>query len=158
MRVSVLCYLIENGRWLMLHRCKKSRDPNEGKWIGIGGGLEEGESPEEACDREFFEETGLTLTDRSLRGVITFVSDSCENELMFLFAASGYRGQLHECDEGDLYWKDESEIPTLPTWEGDRLFLRKLRENVPFFSMKLIYQGDRLVSASCDGKELEFTE
>ena len=153
-----LCY-IENprGEYLMLHRVKKQNDINRDKWIGIGGKFEEGESPEECIRREALEETGLTLTDYRYRGLVTFVSDLCPTEYIHVFTATGYTGELIECDEGDLEWVDKHRLGGLPLWEGDYLFLRLIADpDQPFFSMKMRYQGDRLVEASLGGKPLAF--
>ncbi len=153
---STLCY-IENdrGEYLMLHRVKKENDANHDKWIGIGGKFEDGESPEECVLRETREETGLTLTDYRYRGLVTFVSDRWETEYMHLFTASGYTGAIHECDEGVLEWIGKAELLALPQWEGDRLFLRLLDQDVPFFSLKLRYEGEKLRQAVLNGEELE---
>lgn len=156
MILSTLCYL-ENDRneYLMLHRVKKENDANRDKWIGIGGKFEDGESPEECVVRETLEETGLTLTDYRYRGLVTFVSDRWETEYMHLFTASGWTGELKSCDEGVLEWIHRDALAALPQWQGDRIFLRLLREGVPFFSLKLRYEGETLVYAALDGKEME---
>ena len=153
---STLCY-IENdrGEYLMLHRVKKENDANHDKWIGIGGKFEDGESPEECVLRETWEETGLTLTDYRYRGLVTFVSDRWETEYMHLFTATGYTGTIHPCDEGVLEWIGKAELLALPQWEGDRIFLRLLDQDVPFFSLKLRYEGEKLRQAVLNGKELE---
>lgn len=155
MRQTTLCY-IENprGEYLMLHRVKKKNDANHNKWIGIGGKFEDGESPEECVLREVREETGLTLTDYRYRGLVTFVSDAWETEYMHLFTATGFEGTLRECDEGVLEWIDKDALAALPQWEGDRLFLRLLRDDEPFFSLKLRYEGEHLAYAALNGKEL----
>lgn len=156
MILSTLCYL-ENDRneYLMLHRVKKENDANRDKWIGIGGKFEDGESPEECVTRETLEETGLTLTDYRYRGLVTFVSDRWETEYMHLFTASGWTGELKSCDEGVLEWIHRDALAALPQWAGDKIFLRLLREGVPFFSLKLRYEGETLVYAALDGKEME---
>jgi len=153
--LSTLCYLEQGDQYLMLHRVKKKNDVNHDKWIGVGGKFEEGESPEECLLRECFEETGLTLTSWRYRGLVTFVSDEAPTEYMHLFTADAWTGESHPCDEGDLAWIGKGELLSLPMWEGDKLFLRLLDEGAPFFSLKLRYQGDNLVSAALDGKELE---
>ena len=61
MKLTTLCYIEQDGKYLMLYRNKKENDINEGKWIGVGGRFEEGETPEECVLREVQEETGLTL-------------------------------------------------------------------------------------------------
>ena len=145
MRLTTLCYIENNDSYLMLHRVKKVNDVNQDKWIGVGGGFEENETPEECLLREVREETGLTLTGYRLRGVITFISDKWETEYMYLYTADGYTGQMIECDEGDLVWVKKSEIPNLHIWEGDKVFFGLLEENLPFFSLKLRYEGENLV-------------
>ena len=120
--ITTLCYIEKDDCYLMLHRVKKAVDINKDKWIGIGGHLEEGESPEECLVRETREETGLELTDYSLRGVITFVTDSYPTEYMFLYTAAGFSGTLLSCDEGDLEWVPIKDVEKLPIWEGDKVF------------------------------------
>ncbi|MBQ8351877.1 MAG: 8-oxo-dGTP diphosphatase [Clostridia bacterium] len=153
-----LCYIERDGCYLMLHRTKKKQDPNAGKWIGVGSKFEAGESPEECAIREVAEETGLTLTSLCLRGIVTFVSDAFPTEYMFLFTADQFTGELCPCDEGELAWIEKKRVLSLPLWEGDRVFLRLLREERPFFSLKLSYQGDALVSAVLDGKTMDLSE
>ena len=126
----------------MLHRVKKHNDINEGKWIGVGGHAENQETPEECLVREVKEETGLTLTSYRFRGLVTFISNECEPELMCVFTADGFTGELIECDEGELAWVDKEEVPELPTWEGDRVFLNLLLSGEErFFSIKLKYEA-----------------
>ena len=154
MILSTLCYIEDGGQILMLHRTKKENDINRDKWIGIGGRFEDGESPEDCILREAKEETGLTLTSLRFRGIVTFVSDRWETEYMHLFTADDYTGRVAECEEGDLEWVPKEKVRDLPTWEGDRIFLRLLDEDAPFFSLKLVYEGERLKAAFLDGKEL----
>lgn len=155
MKNTTLCYIIRDGQWLMLHRIKKQNDLNEGKWIGVGGKIEENESPEECLLREVREETGLRLTSWRYRGIVTFVSDLWEGEYMHLFTADGFEGTVGECDEGELQWVPREALPALPQWEGDRIFLELLYRDAPFFSLKLSYEGDTLVSAQLDGKPID---
>ena len=155
MKNTTLCYIEnERGDYLMLHRVKKENDCNRDKWIGVGGKFEDGESPEECVLRETLEETGLTLTDWRYRGNVTFVSDRGETEDMHLFTATGWTGRLHECDEGVLEWVSREQFRGLPQWEGDRIFLRLIEEDAPFFSLKLRYEGEHLAYAALNGKEL----
>ena len=153
---SSLIYLEnEAGEYLMLHRVKKKNDINHDKWIGVGGGFEHGESPEECALRETFEETGLTLTDYRLRGIVTFDCEGQETLYMYLFTASAWTGELSECSEGDLEWVPKEKVYSLPIWEGDEIFFRLLEEGRPFFSLKLSYDAkDVLLRAALDGKEL----
>ena len=58
------------------------------------------------------------------------------------------------CDEGDLEWVDKDKVQDLPIWEGDKIFLDLLSRPVPFFSLKLSYEGDTLVEAVLDGKPI----
>lgn len=150
--ITTLCYIEKDDCYLMLHRVKKAVDINKDKWIGIGGHLEEGESPEECLVRETREETGLELTDYSLRGVITFVTDSYPTEYMFLYTAAGFSGTLLSCDEGDLEWVPIKDVEKLPIWEGDKVFFRLLREQEEFFSLKLCYEGEKLVETKLNGQ------
>lgn len=150
--ITTLCYIEKDDCYLMLHRVKKAVDINKDKWIGIGGHLEEGESTEECLVRETREETGLELTDYSLRGVITFVTDSYPTEYMFLYTAAGFTGTLLSCDEGDLEWVPIKEVEKLPIWEGDKVFFRLLREQEEFFSLKLRYEGEKLVETKLNGQ------
>ena len=91
---------------------------------------------------ETLEETGLTLTEYRYRGIVTFVSDRWETKYMHLFTATGWTGRIREdCDEGVLEWIHRDRLAALPQWEGDRIFLELLRREVPFFSLKLRYEG-----------------
>ena len=139
----------------MLHRVKKKNDINHDKWIGVGGGFEEGESPEDCALRETWEETGLTLTDYRFRGIVTFDCEGQETSLMHLFTATAWTGELIECNEGDLEWIAKEKVYDLPIWEGDKIFFRLLEEERPFFSLKLSYSAENeLLRAALDGKEL----
>jgi len=146
-----LCYIQKDGCYLMLHRIKKENDYNHDKWIGIGGKFEYGESPEECNAREVLEETGLVLYDTAYRGIVTFVSNKWGTEYMHLFTATKFSGKLIDCDEGNLEWVDKKKIYELPIWEGDKVFFRLLENNRPFFSLKLRYEGDKLVETVLDG-------
>ena len=152
---TTLCYIERDGKYLMLHRVKKENDVNRDKWIGIGGKFEPGESPEDCVLREVREETGLTLTDYQYRGIVTFVLDGWGTEFMHLFGASGWTGDLRtDCDEGELAWIGKEELLALPIWAGDKIFLRLLDSDRPFFSLKLNYTGDTLAAAVLDGRPL----
>ncbi len=152
---TTLCYIQRGDEYLMLHRIKKRNDLNHDKWIGIGGKFEDKDSPEDCLLREVREETGLTLTHYRYRGLVTFVSDQWPTEYMHLFTADGFAGSLKECDEGVLEWIPKARLLQLPHWEGDAIFLRLIdREEQPFFSLKLCYQGDKLAEAVLDGRPL----
>ena len=144
-RKTSLCYLERGGRYLILHRTKKRNDENGDKWIGVGGKFEPGETPDACALREVREETGFTMTDFALRGLIIFVSDVWGLEYMYLYTATKWRGRIIDCDEGELVWLDKKELLKKNLWEGDRLFLRALDERREFFMMKFRYEGERLV-------------
>ena len=154
-RMTTLCYIEKDGAYLMLHRISKKHDVCKDKWIGVGGHFEPDESPEECLLREVKEETGLTLTSWRFRGLITFISEGWDTEYMCLYTADEYEGEITPCNEGVLEWVRKEDVLKLNIWEGDKLFFRLLNENAPFFSMKLSYQGDRLVEASLEGKQME---
>ena len=144
---TTLCYIEKDEKYLMLHRVKKKNDMNHDKWIGIGGKLEDGESPFDCARREVLEETGLRADALSYRGIVTFVSDEFGTEYMHLFHCNDFSGELpEECDEGVPRWVEKSRIPELPIWEGDKIFLKLLDTEKRFFSLKLVYEGDTLVS------------
>ena len=139
MRLTTLCYVESKGRWLMMHRVKKSADENAGKWIGLGGHLLEDETPEECIRREVREEAGLELQDLRFRGILTFILSDWGNELTFLYTAKAEDRPLPECSEGILRWIPVEQVLSLPLWEGDRAFLPLLTEQRGCFSMKLVY-------------------
>lgn len=154
MRNTSLCYIEKDGRYLMLHRIKKENDLNHDKWVGIGGKFEDKESPEECNAREVLEETGLTLNSCRYCGVVTFVSDKWETEYMHLFHSDDFEGELKECDEGNLEWVNIKDVYNLPLWEGDKIFFKLMEQKVPFFSLKLEYEGDTLINAVLNGEKL----
>ena len=155
MKQTTLCYLERGDQYLMLHRVKKENDASHDKWIGVGGKCEADESPDECMLREVQEETGLTVTSWRYRGIVTFISDVWPCEYMHLFTADRWEGSETDCDEGDLQWIDKERLFGLTLWPGDRIFLRLIMDpNQPFFSLKLVYRGDDLVSAKLDGSPL----
>ncbi len=158
MRLTTLCYIEKDDSYLMLHRTKKSGDISKDMWIGVGGHFEDRESPAECLLREVKEETGLILTSYQLRGVVTFLSDEAEGEYMFLYTADAFKGELTECGEGDLQFVKKAELHKLYFWTGDEIFLKLIRENHPFFDLKLEYQGKTLKRAALDGRELELLD
>ncbi|MCI8808506.1 MAG: 8-oxo-dGTP diphosphatase [Oscillibacter sp.] len=151
---TTLCYLEQGDAYLMLHRVKKEHDLNQGKWLGVGGKFQDGESPEDCILRECREETGLTLTEYRYRGLVTFVSNEAPTEYMHLFTASAWTGNPHPCDEGELAWIQKSALRSLPLWEGDSIFLDLLEQDTPFFSLKLRYEGDCLKEAFLNGNQI----
>ncbi|MCD8023835.1 MAG: NUDIX domain-containing protein [Lachnospiraceae bacterium] len=177
LNLTTQCYLEKDDSYLMMHRVKKEKDINKDKWIGIGGHFEGMESPEECLLRETMEETGLRLTSWQFRGIVTFIADQDYIEYMCLYTADAWEEikkttpcedslpvepccaedkteRTFECDEGVLEWVPKKEVYQLPIWEGDRIFLRLLEERQEFFSLKLRYEGDRLVEAVLDGEDV----
>ena len=152
---TTLCYIERGDAWLLLHRVKKENDLNRDKWIGLGGKFEPGETAEDCVLREVKEEAGLTLTRYRYRGVVTFLSDRWDAEYMHLFTADRFTGTPGDCDEGELAWIKKSDFAALPQWEGDKLFLRLLEEDAPFFNLRLRYAGETLVSAALNGKAMK---
>lgn len=143
---TTLCYIKKDGKFLMLYRNKKENDLNEGKWIGIGGKFEKGESADACMKREVFEETGLTVKSFHYYGVIRFYSDKWATELMYLYLIDDFEGEAKsECDEGILKWVPQEELLDLPTWEGDKEFLKPMLEGKEQINMSLYYEGDKLV-------------
>lgn len=151
---TTLCYIEDGSRYLMLHRTKKEGDLNRDKWIGIGGKFEDKESPFDCIRREMLEETGLVAKTLEYRGIVTFISDRYPTEYMHLFIAKDVSGTpVTDCDEGELAWIEKRDLYSLTLWEGDRIFLDLLARDVPFFSLKLVYEGDHLVEHA-----LEYTK
>lgn len=158
-RLSTLCYIEKDHQYLMLHRVIKKNDVNKDKWIGVGGHFEYGESPEDCVLREVKEETGYTLTSYRYRGLVTFVFADIEMEYMSLFTADGFEGDPIPCNEGILEWVDMDKIGELNLWEGDRIFFKLLEDEIPFFSLKLVYNADgKLESAALNGKSLKLKD
>lgn len=152
---TTLCYIERGDAYLLLHRVKKEGDLNRDKWIGLGGKCEEGESPEDCVLREVYEESGLRLTAYRYRGLVTFVSDRWPGEYMHLFTSDAFEGEPGDCDEGTLEWVKKSDVSSLPQWEGDKIFLRLIEEDAPFFSLKLRYEGEALAEAVLNGEKIK---
>ncbi|SHJ61504.1 NUDIX hydrolase [Tepidibacter formicigenes] len=145
MKNSTICYIEKDGKTLMLHRNKKQNDIHEGKWVGLGGKMEQGETPEECIIREVKEESGLNIKSPKLKGILTFPKfKDNEDWYVFVFTASEFTGNIIDCDEGELKWIDNDEILNLNLWEGDKLFLKWMNED-KFFSGKLVYENGELL-------------
>lgn len=144
---TTLCYIEKDGAYLMMHRVKKQNDINKDKYVGIGGKIENGETPFDCAIREIKEETGVSPRRMRYRGVITFVSDLYGTEIMHLFTADGFDGKLKQtCDEGELVWIKKKDVYNLPVWEGDKIFFKLLEKESEFFNLTLVYEGEKLVS------------
>ena len=154
MRNTTLCHIEKDGKYLMLHRVKKKNDLNHDKWVAVGGKFEDKESPEECMLREAYEETGLTLINPEYRGILTFVSDKWPTEYIHLFYANNFLGELIDCDEGNLEWVPIKDIYSLQLWQGDKIFLKLIEDKVPFFSLKLQYEGENLINAVLNGEKI----
>lgn len=157
MKKTTLCYIINDDRWLMLYRDRKPGDMNEGKWLGAGGKVEPGETPDECNEREVLEETGLRLRSSHFYGVVRFRADRYEDEDMYLYSSDDFepadedarrvfletgRYEPPECREGRLEWVPEHRLMELPMWEGDRAFLEQMLQGRRHISMTLTYEGD----------------
>ncbi len=143
MKLATICYIDNGSQFLLLHRNKKPNDVHQGKWIGVGGKFEAGETPEECAIREIQEETGLIVEELELKGLITFPEFTPETDwYTYVFRVTKFSGQIGPCDEGTLEWVDYDQVLDKPTWEGDLIFLRWVLEDRPFFSAKFIYEAD----------------
>ena len=142
---TVLAYIEKDNKYLLLFRNKKKNDINQGKWIGVGGHIEEGETPEQALVREIKEETGFDVINYSKRGIVYFYNNDF-SEIMHLYVVKEYSGEMKECDEGILQFVDKGRMFDLPMWEGDQYFLRYLLDDEPYFELELFYNGDTLTS------------
>ncbi len=158
MDMTTVCYIERDGRYLLIHRNKRENDGNYGKWLGIGGHFEPGESPDECVAREVREETGLALTEFAFRGVVTFVSGDWF-EYMFVYSATGFEGEPTDgCDEGDIRWVEKTRLDSLPMWPGDRVFLHLMDQGYSGFSLKLVYENDDLARAVVNGRPLDIAD
>ena len=142
MKLATLCYIQKDNKTLMLLRNKKEKDMHKGKWNGLGGKFEEGETPEECVIREVKEESGLKIKNPTLKGFITFPSFNNQTWRVFVFVAKEFEGKLIESDEGDLKWIKNEEVLNLNLNEGDKIFMKWLNKK-EFFSAKLIYEDKK---------------
>jgi 8-oxo-dGTP diphosphatase len=143
MILATLCYLKHDGNTLMLHRVKRKNDIHAGKWNGLGGKFEPGESPEECVIREVREESGLEIVDPKLCGLLMFPGFKGNDWYIFVFTAEKFSGEMQENEEGYLKWIPDTELEALPLWPSDLIFLPWIREG-KFFSAKFIYEGDEM--------------
>ena len=148
MQETVLIYLEKDDKYLMMFRNKKQNDPNKGKYIGIGGRIEDNETKGQALVREVREETSLILKSYKYRAKLLFINDTYK-ETMHLFVSNDFVGEVKEdCNEGDLSWIDKEKILDLPLWEGDKAFLEIMENTEDYFEMTLKYANDKLISVS----------
>lgn len=151
---TTLCYLEQDGCYLMLHRVKKKKDVNHDKWIGVGGKFEPGETALACALREVQEETGLTMQNPQYRGIVDFYCAPWPAERMHLYTCTEFTGTMTDCNEGTLEWVPKEAVQELPIWPGDKLFFKLLAEGAPFFHLELTYDGDTLTRALLDGQEV----
>lgn len=137
--------LEDKEKFLFLLRNKKKNDINKGKYIGIGGHVEEGESPDQGIDREIFEETGLIVKNKIHCGSVFYRDISGYHETMEVYYVDDYKGVLHECDEGELHWLYPQEFMDLPHWKADEIFLDYVFQGKVFSKMSFLYDKDNLL-------------
>jgi len=150
MKLATLCYVMKDDHTLMLYRNKKENDYHEGKWNGLGGKFEAGETPQECAIREVLEETGLTVKNPVLKGLITFpMFDTKDDWYVFLFTMKEFEGELIDCPEGHLEWIPNEDLTKLNLWEGDKIFLPWIFQD-KFFSAKFTYENGRYTGYTVD--------
>jgi len=146
MKLATLCYVMDNNRTLMLYRNKKENDYHEGKWNGLGGKFEPGETPEECAIREIFEESGLVVSDANMKGIITFpMFDGKDDWYVFVFVFKKFKGEQIDSPEGELEWIPNNELAQLNLWDGDKIFIPWLFED-KCFSAKFVYEDGKYIS------------
>ncbi|GBD88041.1 8-oxo-dGTP diphosphatase [bacterium BMS3Abin03] len=148
MKLATLCYVIDKEKnvTLMIHRVKRENDYHKGKWNGLGGKFEQGESPEDCAVRELKEESGLDVKNLKMKGFITFpMFDGVDDWYVFLFTADEFKGELINPNEGNLEWIPNDKLTEINLWEGDKIFIPWLFED-KFFSAKFIYKDGKYVS------------
>lgn len=155
--ITTLCYIEKHEKYLMLHRTKKEKDVNAGKWIGVGGKLEEGENLSQCLVREIKEETGLSAEKYRFRGIVVFHFNEDAPLYMYLYTCHAFSGELQECKEGELKWIEKKDLFQLNLWEGDKIFLPLIQEERPLFYLTLHYNDDVLLQHHLEFKE-EFNE
>ena len=143
MILATLCYVKRNGYTLMIYRNKKDDDPHKGKWNGLGGKFEPGETPEECVIREVYEESGLSIHDPKLCGLLMFPRFRGKDWYVFVFTSTEFRGELIDSPEGSLEWIPDEQLQALPRWESDHVFMPWIQAG-KFFSAKFEYDGDTM--------------
>ncbi|MCP5063119.1 MAG: 8-oxo-dGTP diphosphatase [Ignavibacteriae bacterium] len=146
MKLATLCYVMDGDKTLMLYRNKKENDYHEGKWNGLGGKLEQGETPEECAIREVYEESGLKVSDPEMKGLITFpMFDGVDDWYVWVFVFKKFDGKQIDSPEGTLEWIQNNKLTGLNLWDGDKIFIPWLFEN-KCFSSKFIYEDGKYIS------------
>ena len=158
-KLATLAYIINQNNQnevLLLYRNKKINDFHKGKFIGIGGRLEPGETPLECILRELKEETGYTLSSDDLhyRGYIYFDEINRNklkedlpafNWLVFLYSAYVDEKKIFNNLEGELQWFSFDEIPYDRMWSGDKIFTPMILQSNEIIEAKFLYQGEEIV-------------
>ncbi len=158
-KLATLAYIRHEDEVLLLYRNKKKNDFHEGKYIGIGGRLEPGETPLECVIREVKEESGYSFsnTDIQFRGYIYFdeVNRDKTNEdlpafnwLVFIYSAFVLEKKSFVNPEGDLRWFFVKDIPYDRMWGGDRIFTPKILETNEIIEGKFLYDVDKIIKWS----------
>ena len=127
----------------LVHRNKKVNDIHEGKWNGLGGKFEAGETPEECVVREVYEESGLSIRSPKLCGLLMFPKFKGQDCYVFVFTASEFSGELIDSPEGKLEWIPDEKVLDLNLWVSDHIFMPWIREG-KLFSAKFEYEGDEM--------------
>ena len=150
MKLATLCYVQQDGKTLMLHRIKKANDIHAGKWNGLGGKLEAGESPEQCVIREVAEESGLQIVQPRYHGLLVFADFKSEDWYVWVFSAQQFSGQLldqEDAREGHLEWIADEALGALNLWPSDLVFLPWLGTE-KIFSARFQYDGDKMIGHS----------
>lgn len=152
MEYCTVCYIEKDDKILMLYRNKKKNDINKGKWIGVGGHIENLETLYECAVREVKEETGLTVKNLIPRGYISFISDNKPMGI-HVFSCKEFSGQLIDCDEGELFWIKKNDILKLDIWETDIYMLKKIiNDDYSYFMIKAVYENDKVIEEKIEVK------
>ena len=150
--LATLAYLVdaERKRTLMVHRNKRADDQQLGKYNGLGGKVEAGESVFAGLCREVREEAAVEVVKASLRGTISWpgFGKAGEDWFGFVFLVESFRGiPLAENAEGALEWVAIDDLLKLPLWEGDHHFLPMVFGPHPGqFHGVMPYAGGKMVS------------
>ena len=147
MHPFTLIYLVDtkDNKVLLI---KKKRNRLIGKWLGLGGKIEPGESVIESAKREFLAESGLTILDPAFRGTLHWINEK-EVGILYIFVATKYSGTLSkDCDEGELQWYDIQELDTIKDLaDHQEKFLKEiLTDDTYFYAGSSLYQNGKRIS------------
>jgi 8-oxo-dGTP diphosphatase len=158
-KLATLAYIRHEKEVLLLFRNKKENDFHEGKFVGIGGRLEPGETPLECIVREVKEESGYSFSRKNIhfRGYIYFdeVNRNKADEdlpafnwLVFIYTGFVSKKKHFVNSEGDLQWFSTNNIPYDKMWAGDKIFTPKILESNDIIEGKFLYEGNKIISWS----------